>query len=112
MCYFLQLPENALPVSGLYYQIGHKRPGHDPPANDSKWELPNVVRSGGCASALKVGATTNQDAINMVSDSFAALPLQQVHKLLCGVNLFALPLQSIWSQIPIVNRIPYRARIG
>ena len=38
----------------------------------------------------RVGATTNQDAINMVSDSFAAWPLQQVHKLLCGVNLFDL----------------------
>ena len=50
----------------------------------------------------KVSATTNQDAINMVSDSFAALPLQQVHKLLCGVNPFALPLQSIWCQIPII----------
>ena len=29
----------------------------------------NVVRGGGCASAVKVIATTNQDAINMMSDS-------------------------------------------
>ena len=29
----------------------------------------NVARGGGCASAVKVGAATDQDAINMVSDS-------------------------------------------